>query len=252
MRRHHFTGMTRILFAILAVLFLAGNALAVQNPLRDRLLRNDRSAEAVGWFQRADTGEFFQFDRSGPVAFLRARDDASSEILVLYSDRAPNGGTAFVTDMGREVVRLTSLGGVTYFPLDRPDGVIADFASPAGGIAPAPRSPEEVRARAESLAQNLSNMLDRNMAVEYAPAPRAGLGLQFDSLNTIEIAFAKVRDQRRRYRGLNRVQLATGQETAAYVQGDALVVIIVPQWGYAGRSSSDFIGEAILIGEVPS
>ena len=244
--------MTRIFIGILAAIALAGAALGVQNPLRDRLLGNDRTQEAVGWFQRADTGGFFLFDRSGQVALLRERDEPEAEVLVLYPNRAPGGGTAFITDMNREVVRLTGLGGLTYFPEDAPNGVIADFASPAGGLAPQPRSPNEVRERAELLAQSLSRMLDRDTTVEYAPAPRAGLGVQYDAITVIDIAFQKMQGERRRLRGIERVQIVTGSQPASYVQGDALVVMIVPELGYGGRPSSDFIAEALRIGEMPS
>jgi len=145
--------MTRFLVAILSAVLFAGAVSALQpNPLRDRLLRNDRSAELTGWYQRADTGEFFLFDRSGEAALLRERDAQDAEVLVLYPNRAPGGGTAYITDTGREVIRITGLGGATYFPADAPDGVIVEFASPSGAMTPTPRAPGEVRDRAEALA----------------------------------------------------------------------------------------------------
>ena len=163
------SSMIRFLIVILTAALCAGAAIGFQNPLRDRLLRNERAQEVVGWYQRADTGEFFLFDRSNTVALLSERDDPSGEVLVLFANRAPGGGTAYVTDTGREVVRLTGLGGATYFPTDAPNGVIADFASEAGGLAPAPRSTEEVRLRAEDLANELTAELDRSISVGYAP-----------------------------------------------------------------------------------
>ena len=88
------TGMIRWITAILIAALAAGAASGMQNPLRDRLLRNERAQESTGWYQRADTGAFFLFDRSGEAALLRERDAQDSEVLVLYSDRAPGGGTA--------------------------------------------------------------------------------------------------------------------------------------------------------------
>ena len=239
-------GMTRWILAILIAALGAGAALGMQNPLRDRLLRNERVQQVSGWFQRADTGEFFLFDRSGDAALLRERDAPDSEVLVLYPDRAPGGGTAFITDTGREVIRLTGLGGATYFPSSAPDGVIADFASPAGSLAPTPRSPEEVRQRAELLAGEMAAALDRSISVEYAPAPRAGLGVQYDTLHIIAIAFDGVRAERRRLRGVQDVRIELGDAPAAYRQDAALVVVIAPELGYAGRPSSAFISEALL------
>tara|TARA_R110002051_G_scaffold259449_5_gene319087 strand:+ start:173705 stop:174451 length:747 start_codon:yes stop_codon:yes gene_type:complete len=238
--------MTRILLVILTAALFAGAAIGFQNPLRDRLLRNERAEESVGWYQRADTGEFFLFDRSSTVALLRERDDPTGEVLVLFANRAPGGGTAYVSDTGREVIRLTALGGATYFPADAPNGVIADFASAAGGLAPTPRSTEEVRLRAEELVNELSGDLNRTISVGYAPAPRAGLGVQYDSLHMIALAFRSQRGERRRLRGIERVDISIGEQPAAYRRDNSLVVVIAPEFGFAGRSSSAYIARALV------
>tara|TARA_R110002073_G_scaffold230669_1_gene391797 strand:- start:1196 stop:1942 length:747 start_codon:yes stop_codon:yes gene_type:complete len=238
--------MTRLLIVILTAALFAGAAIGFQNPLRDRLLRNERAQEMVGWYQRADTGEFFLFDRSETVALLRERDDPTGEVMVLFANRAPGGGTSYVTDTGREVVRLTGLGGATYFPADAPNGVIADFASQAGGLAPPPRSAEEVRLRAEELANELTGDLNRAITVGYSPAPRAGLGVQHDSLHMIGLAFRSLRSERRRLRGIERVEISIGEQPAAYRRDSSLVVVIAPEFGFAGRSSSAFITRALL------
>ncbi|WP_176780347.1 DUF4908 domain-containing protein [Maricaulis salignorans] len=244
--------MTRLLIVILTAALCAGAAIGFQNPLRDRLLRNERAQEVVGWYQRADTGEFFLFDRSNTVALLSERDDPTGEVLVLFANRAPGGGTAYVTDTGREVVRLTGLGGATYFPTDAPNGVIADFASEAGGLAPPPRSTEEVRLRAEDLANELTAELDRSISVGYAPAPRAGLGVQHDSLHMIALAFRSLRNERRRLRGIDRVEISIGEQPAAYRRGNSLIVVIAPEFGFAGRSSSAFIARSLLAEDRPT
>ncbi|SDM62820.1 protein of unknown function [Maricaulis salignorans] len=246
------TSMTRLLIVILTAALCAGAAIGFQNPLRDRLLRNERAQEVVGWYQRADTGEFFLFDRSNTVALLSERDDPTGEVLVLFANRAPGGGTAYVTDTGREVVRLTGLGGATYFPTDAPNGVIADFASEAGGLAPPPRSTEEVRLRAEDLANELTAELDRSISVGYAPAPRAGLGVQHDSLHMIALAFRSLRNERRRLRGIDRVEISIGEQPAAYRRGNSLIVVIAPEFGFAGRSSSAFIARSLLAEDRPT
>ncbi|MBO6796594.1 DUF4908 domain-containing protein [Maricaulis sp.] len=240
-------GMTRILIAILTAAMCAGAAAGYQaNPLRDRLLRNERSQLASSWYQRADSGDFFLFDRTNTVALLRERDDPDAEVLVLFANRAPGGGTSFVTDTGREVVRLTALGGTTYFPLDAPDGVIADYASPAGGLAPQPRSPNEVRDRAEDLAGTLAELLSTSFDLEYEPAPRAGLGVQYDTFNVIEKAVRQLRSDRRRMPELARLRIVIGGEPGARWDDDEFVVSIAPEFGYAGRPSSELIANALM------
>jgi hypothetical protein len=249
--RMHF-GMTQWLNGILAAMVFAGTLVGLQNPLRDRLLRNERQQEAVGWYQRADTGAFFLFDRSGAVALLRERDEPNSEVLVLIGNRAAGGGTSFFTDTGREVIRLTALGGATYFPQDAPGGVIAEYASTAGGLVPAPRSSEEVRARAEELVQDLARILDRTISVEYAPAPRAGLGVQYDTLQMVELAFRSLDSARRSFRDLEKVTLTTGPQPAASWTGDTLIIVIATENGYAGRPSSNLIARALQDGNTQS
>lgn len=239
------SGMTRWILAILIAALGAGTASALQNPLRDRLLRNERTEQATGWYQRADTGTFFLFDRSREAALLRERDAEIGEVLVLYPDRAPGGGTAYITDTGHEVLRLNALGGATYFPADAPDGVIVEFASPAAGLTPVPRSPGEVRARAEQLAGDLARQLDRNISVEYAPAPRAGLGVQFDALELIDRAVARIPGDRRRLRDLAGISLILGDRPAAFIDENTLIVVIAPDAGYAGRPSSAMIAQVL-------
>jgi len=240
-------GMTRILIAILTAAMCAGAAAGYQaNPLRDRLLRNERSQMASAWYQRADSGDFFLFDRTNTVALLRERDDPTAEVLVLFANRAPGGGTSFVTDTGREVIRLTALGGTTYFPLDAPDGVIVDYASPAGGLAPQPRSPDEVRERAEDLASTIADLLGESLELEYEPAPRSGLGVQYDALNVIEGAVRELRSQRRRMPNVARLRVVMGAEPGASWNGDDFIVSIAPEFGYAGRPSSAYIANALM------
>lgn len=244
-------GMTRFIFAILTAVFvtaafLADAAAGMQgNPLRDRLLRHDRAQQETGWYQRADTGTFFLFDRSGNVALLRERDDPHAEVLVLFANRAPGGGTSYVTDTGREIIRLTALGGATYFPSDAPDGVIADYASPAGSLAPSPRSPLEVREMAEDVAELFAELTGQNIDLGYSPAPRAGLGVQYDAFVMIARAGEGVRPERRLLRGIERISVVIGDEPGAYRDEDNFVVMIAPDYGYAGRPSSAYITRAL-------
>jgi|GEM_PF-1067851 len=246
-------GMTRFILAILSFVLITDAAAGMQaNPLRDRLLRNERSQQASGWYQRADSGAFFLFDQSNTVALLRERDDPDAEVLVLFANRAPGGGTSFVTDTGREVLRLTALGGATYFPEDAPDGVIADYASPAGGLAPTPRSPQEVRELAEEVASDFAELVGDNIALNYAPAPRSGLGVQYDTFMMIGLASERVRPDRRALRGIERISVEIGGEPGAYRNGSDFVVVIAPEYGFAGRPSSDYIARAMLGANSPS
>ena len=82
--------------------------------------------------------------------------------------------------------------------------------------------------------------------MEYAPAPRAGLGVQYDTLNIIGFAFDDVRSERRRLRGVEHVRIELGEAPAAYRQEATLVVVIAPDLGYAGRPSSAFVGQVLL------
>ena len=101
--------------------------------------------------------------------------------------------------------------------------------------------------RAEELANELTGDLNRAITVGYSPAPRAGLGVQHDSLHMIALAFRSLRSERRRLRGIERVEISIGEQPAAYRRDSSLVVVIAPEFGFAGRSSSAFITRALLV-----
>src|ERR1700679_3713170 len=90
---------------------------------------------AIGRYE-TDEGGVFIFDRSAPRPLLKFEDDP--EIWVLQPAPGPRGDVIYRNDLGEEMLRATSLGGMTVFTEKRPDGSPAalDGASPPLRIAP--------------------------------------------------------------------------------------------------------------------
>ena len=51
---------------------------------------------------------------------------------------------------------------------------------------------------------------------------------------------------RRRFREIEQINLVLGDQPSAFRDGNALVIVIAPDLGYAGRPSSAFVAEILL------
>jgi hypothetical protein len=79
---------------------------------------------------QTDEGAVFILDRSSAAPLLKFEDDA--EIWVLHPAHGPRGDIIYRNDLGEEMLRATSFGGMTVFTVRRPAGSAAAFdgASP--------------------------------------------------------------------------------------------------------------------------
>ena len=103
-----------------------------------------------------------------------------------------------------------------------------------------------MRDRAEDLAGTLADLFSASLDLEYEPAPRAGLGVQYDTFNVIEQAVRQLRSDRRRLPELTLLRIVIGSEPGARWDDDEFVVSIAPEFGYAGRPSSELIANALM------
>ena len=67
-----------------------------------------------------DEGAVFVLDRSSPHPLMKFEDDP--EIWVLQAAHGPRGDVIYRNDLGEEMLRSTSLGGMTVFTERRPGG----------------------------------------------------------------------------------------------------------------------------------
>lgn len=242
-----------VMSVVLAVagfsLLAASMPVAADNPLRRRLSAERSEASTVSRFERTDGGGGFILDRTGSAILFLGDDD--DEVLVLEPRRLPGGGNSLVTDWDEEVLRISSLGGATFYAEDAPEGVIADTWEPARALRPERRSIADVIAHAEGAASRLQGMLGRPVQVDYGATPRDGLGVVAEALTLIVagIEKAKSRDSAA-LAGLERVRIVSSGGPGASFDGQLLEIRINPLAGHAGRPSSERIA-IILVGGAP-
>jgi len=244
-----------VMSVVLAVagfsLLAASMPVAADNPLRRRLTAERTEASTVSRFERTDGGGGFILDRTGAAILFLGDDD--DEVLVLEPRRLPGGGNALVTDWGEEILRISSLGGATFYADDAPEGVIADTWEPARALRPGRQTIDDVIARAEGTASSLQVMLGHPVQVDYGATPRDGLGVVAEALNLIVkgIEKAKARNSTSTV-GLVRVRIVSSGGPDASFDGQLLEVRIDPLAGYAGRPSSERIAQVLVNGVPPS
>ena len=123
----------------IAAAVLCGTALAAPMTLHEAFMGGhlaDRpTGPLIGRYQ-TDEGSVFILDRSPPKPLLKFEDDP--EIWVLEPAHGPRGDIIYRNDLGEEMLRATSLGGMTVFTVRRPAGSAAAFdgASPPLRLGP--------------------------------------------------------------------------------------------------------------------
>jgi len=193
-----------------------------------------------------DEGGIFIFDRSTPRPLLKFEDDP--EIWVLQPAPGPRGDVIYRNDLGEEMLRATSLGGMTVFTEKRPDGSPAalDGASPPLRIAPLSagalfRVFYQASVRASRAAQHQIEFETREDAEAATAAAIADAALvASDALADMsanpkgKALLARIFD----------VVIAQGGKPNVAMQKGALVITIVPAQGVFGRPSSRLIERA--------
>lgn len=219
-----------------------------QSPLRAR--QEQRAiAPDVAEFYRADGRRGFILDRRQDVWVLVTNSD--EEALALFPQRAPGGSTAFVTDWGHELLRVSPLGGLTYYPDDQPNGVIAEAFEEARP----PRLPDadvdDLREASREAAVRLAEVFGRPVQVEYGAAPRDGLGLMVEAMTLTIAGIQKALDDGADLSALQRIRVATGDAADLNLSDDLLTVTIDPLAGIPGRPSSIRISRFLVAATTP-
>jgi hypothetical protein len=233
-------GPTRLTGAValaLASVAMAGPAHAQRAP---DPVTND-SAPPSGQFETPDGSLRFVLDRSGPMALIQFEGDP--EVYVLRPDPTMGAGGQqfFRTGDGSIVVRVTRWGEITLFVRNDRMGAAASFAESAPPLrpqpVPAPAFQQEWRQTERAVVQRVG----RAVALE-APA-QMGAGDGAVILDAAERAVDGLAAAPQT--PIRRVRIQVGQAPAAAVQGDMLIIVVVPSLGYAGRPSSEQIRAAL-------
>lgn len=232
----------------LALKSSAGRA-AADSPLRNRRERRVEVPD-VARFHRQDGRSGFILDRTGDVWLLKPLDE--NEVLALTSQRAPGGGTSFMSDWGDEVIRVSSIGAVTYYPEDQPNGVIAEAWEPARALRTPSASVNDLRNRSTRAAVELAEMFGRPIQVEYGAAPLDGLGMMVEAFDLMVEGFARALEGGAELDGLQRAKIMPSAAADTDINGDLFIVKVNPLGGYAGRPSSTRIARALLAASIPA
>lgn len=194
-----------------------------------------------------DEGGVFILDRSGGRALLKFQDDP--EIWVLQSARGPHGDTIYRNDAGEEMLRLTSLGGLTVFTVRRPEGSAAAFDGASAPLRVGPVNPFQLTddfyqasVRASRSARHVIGFETRKDA---EPATAGAFA------DAAQVASQAIRDVAARPNGrvilerVNDVVITQGGGPNAVLKKNVLTVTIVPKNGVSGRPSSRRIERAL-------
>lgn len=220
---------------------LASDGLGQQNPF-SRLTGREQPVEASAvWYERADRRGRFVLDRSASPALLW--QDGTQEVYAVYANRASGGGEVLLTDTDRAILRLSNLGGATFFPPDAPDGVIVELIGPAHTLVASPVSGAELQRIARELADSVTRLNRNQVTVEV---PSLGPSDNAYLADALRLAQAGIdRANRRSIRDLRTIRITTGSRADARFSGGTLDITIAAGRGYAGRPSSDYVRRAL-------
>ena len=195
----------------------------------------------------------FTLDTSGPLPLLRYSN--STEVWALRPQAAPRGDTLYVNDAGEPMLRATRLGGLTAFMPDQPQGVAAAFVGSAQPIVALPDidSGMQLAQRMRQQSGHLSRMAGHTIGFDASDQDIGpeGLPLIADAFNVAMDAFSRALSPQNTKKkslitDLDSVRIREGVPPDAFVQNDALVIVITPARGIAGRPSSQRIFKVLM------
>jgi hypothetical protein len=240
-------GLTAVAMAAGAVAAAAGAApMSLHEAFMGGRLADKPTGPATARYQ-TDEGGVFILDRSGGRALLKFQDDP--EIWVLQSARGPHGDTIYRNDLGEEMLRLTSLGGLTVFTVRRPEGSAAAFDGASPPLRIGPINPFQLRDDFYQASIRASRSARHVIAFETGKDSEAATASAFaDAALVASQAIGEVAAMpkgRLTLARVNDVVITQGGGPNVVLRKNVLTVTIVPKNGVSGRPSSRRIERAL-------
>lgn len=206
----------------------------------------DKSEAPISARYETDEGGVFILDRSTPRPLLKFEDDP--EIWVLQPAKGPRGDIIYRNDLGEEMLRATSLGGMTVFTERRPEGSAAALDGASSPLRIAALSPAGLFSRFYQASVRASRAAQHQVGFETREdAEPASAAYLADAAVVASEALIDMAAQPKGKAELARivdVVIAQGARPAAFLQKGVLTVTIVPSEGVFGRPSSRRIERA--------
>ncbi|MGJ3231009.1 MAG: DUF4908 domain-containing protein [Oceanicaulis sp.] len=217
---------------------LGTDGVSQPNPFQQMLGRDSQEeARQSAWFERADGRGRFIFDRTNQPALVW--NEGSMEVYAAYRGRATGGGEIWRTDTDRVILRTSNLGGWTYFPPDRPEGVLVDPVGRARTLVAAPAGPDQLQDAARDMVDTLARLSRNEVSAELTALTPDQNPYIIDAMAMI--AYGAEGAPRRALRDLQVVRVGVGEAPRASFDGQVLDVSVAPHMGYGGRPSSEAI-----------
>jgi hypothetical protein len=192
------------------------------------------------WFERADRRGRFILDRSSNPNLLL--DENASRPIEVYRSSASGGGEVWYTGSRRVVLRRNRTGGWTYFPSDRPDGVIAEPVGPAPSLSVSRASMADLRRAVDSFANDVSETMRRNITVEYSRQSAQDPAFLIETLERIEDGLDRIS---RTEVSIERIRITASASPSVRFSSNILYVAISPSRGPRGQISASAVTRAL-------
>jgi hypothetical protein len=179
---------------------------------------------------------------------LKFSDDP--EIWVLQPALGPHGDVIYRNDTGEEMLRATSLGGLTVFTIRRPAGSAAAYDGASQPLRLGPISPFQLRDDFYQASIRASRYARHEIGFETGKEAEAATSTAYADAAQVTseaiVDVAAIPKGRLLLTKLNDVVITQGAKPSAVLQkGGKLTVTIVARDGVFGRPSSRRIARAV-------
>jgi hypothetical protein len=232
--------------AVMAVAAVAGPMSLHEAFMSGGRLAEKPSGPPTARYQ-TDEGGVFILDRSAPKPLLKFSDDP--EIWVLQPSQGPYNDVIYRNDLGEEMLRATSLGGLTVFTPRRPGGSAAAYDGATSPLHLGPISPVQLSNEFYQASTRATRYARHDVAFETGKDAEPGTSAAYADAAQVTseaiVDIAALPNGRLLLTKFNDVVITQGAHPNAVLQNHKLTVTIVAKEGFQGRPSSRRIARAV-------